>query len=186
MKKKLLTLVMFMMVAFYSFSQFELKFEPISLIFGQVPLSAEYVISKSVGIEGTVGYSFGKDKNFSTSSNSQGLVVNGLFKFYFNPEKGGDKFYAFPYIRNANRKFNFTNNNSNVEATYKAFGLGFGVGYKIVAESGLLFDIGLGVGKNFSGGYTYSDPTYTSTEDFFIPINVLGRISIGYRFGGGK
>lgn len=184
MKKKFSALVLLMMIATLSFSQFELKFEPISLLFGQIPVSAEYVVTEHIGIEATVGYSFGKDKNYSSSTSSSGLVICGLAKYYFKPDKGGDKFYVFPYVRNVNRTFNFTENNTEYKATYKAFGVGFGFGYKIVAESGLLFDIGLGAGRNFSGGYTYDDPTYSSSEDFFIPINFLGRVSVGYRFGG--
>jgi hypothetical protein len=186
MKKKLFVLGMFMMAAFYSFSQFELKIDPVSALFGNIPLAAEYIITENIGVEATVGYSFGKDKNFESSTSAQGLVVAGLVKYYFKPDDGGDRFYFFPYVRNANRKFTFTDDidQTEVEATYKAFGVGFGIGYKVVAESGLLFDFGFGVGKNFSGGYTYSDPDYTEEDDFFIPINLMGRISIGYRFGG--
>ena len=187
MKKKLLTLGLFMMIAFYSFSQFELKIDPINALFGQIPVSAEYVVAPHIGIEASVGYNFGKDKNYDTKTS--GLVVVGSFKYYFKPDKGGDKFYVFPYVRYVTRKFDITDLTSTsgtTTATYTAFGAGFGLGYKIVAESGLLFDIGLGVGKNFTGGYTYSDSQYTESGDFTIPINVVGRLSIGYRFGGGS
>jgi hypothetical protein len=188
MKKKLMSLGLFMMIAFYSFSQFELKIDPINAIFGQIPVSAEFVASKNIGIEATGAYNFAKDKNYNTKST--GLVTCGLIKFYFSPKNGGDRFYAFPYVRYVSRKFDFTNTTGigagTISATYKAFGAGFGIGYKIVAESGLLFDIGFGVGKNFSGKYTYNDPTYSEAGNFTIPINAIGRMSIGYRFGGSK
>jgi hypothetical protein len=186
MKKKLLTLAFFMMMAFYGFSQLELKVDPINALFGQIPVSLEYVITPNIGAEAWVGYSFGKDKNYDTKTS--GVVINGLFKYYFKPDDGGDKFYAFPYVRYVNRKFDFeeAGYTGTITSTYTAFGAGFGAGYKIVAESGLLFDFALGVGKNFKSEYTYSDPTYNTILDLNISINIIGRISVGYRFGGGK
>ncbi len=167
------------------FSQLELKLEPINLLFGQIPISIEYILTDNMGVEGTIGYSFQKDRNFENAETSTGLVINGLFKYYFNPDNGGDKFYVFPFVRNVNRSFTFTEDNVEYKSTYKAFGVGFGVGYKVVARAGLVFDFGLGVGKNFTSEYTY-EPAYTPTEEFTLPITGIFRASLGYRFGGVK
>lgn len=182
---KVLTLGVFMLAATFGFAQhFEVKVNPIGLIFGSIPVSAEYVINDNMGIEATLAYAYSKGDYFEGTSSASGLVTAGLFKYYFKPDDGGDGFYAFPYIRYASRKFVFNDGTTtgDVTATYKAFGAGFGLGYKWVATSGLLVDLGAGVGKNFSGDYTYDDPNYSTTDDLTIPINGIFRLSIGYRF----
>lgn len=185
MKMKVLAIGVFMLVAKLGFAQhFEIKTNPIGLLFNSIPLSAEYVINENIGVEATVAYSYSKGDYFEGTSKASGLVTAGLFKYYFKPDDGGDGFYAFPYIRYASRKFTFNDGTTtgDVTATYTAFGAGFGIGYKWVAQSGLLFDLGGGIGKNFSGDFTYDDPTYTQTDNITIPINGIFRISIGYRF----
>jgi len=185
MSKKILSLVVIMMVSTLGFSQVEVKINPISALFGQISVSAEYIVKENIGAEATLGYYFKADESFGETSKSSGIVTNFLFKYYFSPsEAGGDKFYVFPYARYAKRTwtFNDANTNSEIEGSITSIGVGFGAGYKIVAESGLLFDFGLGVGKNFGGTTTYSDSNYSEIEEITFPINVLGRISIGYRF----
>lgn len=184
MKKVILILTAVLVIPFLGKAQhLELKTNPIGAIFGQIPLSVEYVMNDNIGIEATMAYSYQKGDVFDGTSSASGFVVSGLFKYYFGPEDGGDKFYAFPYVRYANRKWTFDDGTtgSDVTATYTAFGVGFGAGYKWVAESGLLFDIGAGIGKNFGGEFTYDDPDYTGSAEPF-PINGIFRISIGYRF----
>ncbi|MCF6365170.1 MAG: DUF3575 domain-containing protein [Bacteroidales bacterium] len=175
MKKKLMILGAFMMLATMGFSQFEVKINPISALFGSIPISAEYIVSDNIGAEVAIGYRFG--------DNTSGLNSKVLFKYYFSPDKGGDKFYTAPY-------FNYTNyGGSTVDIfgtgsysyKYTAIGVGLALGYKWVADGGFLADIGFGAGKNFAGGFEYDDPTYTFDTDVF-PLNFLTRISIGYRF----
>lgn len=180
MKKKLLIIGVFMMLATYGFSQFEIKINPISALFGTIPISAEYVITDNIGAEAAIGYRF--------SDNTSGFNGKALFKYYFSPNMGGDKFYAAPY-------FNYTNYSGSDEETdattgttitsdykYTAIGVGFAIGYKWVSDGGFLLDIAGGAGKNFSGGFEYDDPNISLDTDVF-PINFLARLSIGYRFG---
>jgi hypothetical protein len=182
MKQKLFLLAMLIVFATNGFSQIEVKFNPIGALFGQIPLSTEYILNDNMGIEATLGYYYKKTGDFQDVSKSSGLVTSGLFKYYFSPDKGGDKFYAFPYVRYVTRSFTFNDATyGDIEASYSAFGVGFGLGYKWVADSGILLDFGFGAGKNFTSDYSYSDPNYSS--DVSIPgINFLGRISVGYRF----
>ena len=181
MKQKLSLLVLAIIFATNGFSQVEVKFNPIGALFGQIPVSVEYILNDNMGAEATFGYYYKKVGDFNDVTKSSGFVTNGLFKYYFNPEKGGDKFYGFPYVRYVTRSFTFTDNNEEINASYSAFGIGFGLGYKWVADSGILLDFGLGAGKNFSSDYSYSDPNYST--DVSVPsINFMGRISIGYRF----
>lgn len=185
MKKRLLILTTFMLFATYGFSQFEVKTNPLSAMFGTIPVSIEYVAAEKIGLEGTVGYYFKKDDTFSTDSKSSGITGKFLLKFYFSPNKGGDKFYGFPYFRYSSRSSTFydSSTSTDITATYKAIGAGLGLGYKWVSDGGFLLDFGLGVGKNFSGGFTYSEATYVPTITIPVfPINFVSRISIGYRF----
>lgn len=181
MRKKFILFAVALLFSVNSFSQIELKFNPIGALFGTIPVSAEYILNDNMGAELTVGYYFKKSNDFNDVSKSSGLVTNGLFKYYFNPEKGADKFYAFPYIRYVNRSVTFTDGTEEIKADYSSFGLGFGLGYKWVAESGILLDFGFGAGKNFTSTYTYSDPNYNANITI-TGINFLGRISLGYRF----
>jgi len=135
MKKKILTIVAFMLFVTYGFSQIEVKINPIGLLFGQIPLSAEYIINDNIGAEVTAGYYFNNFGDFTETTDSKGFVTNVLFKYYFKPEDGGDKFYVFPYFRYASRSWTFTDNNQEIKGTYTAIGGGFGAGYKIVAET---------------------------------------------------
>jgi len=185
MKKIVLTLGVILLTLSIGKAQkaFEAKINPIGLIFGNIPVSLEFVASDNIGIEATAAYSYSKGSFFEGTSKASGLVLAGLFKYYFKPDNGGDGFYAFPYVRYANRKFTFDDGTTtgDVTATWNAFGAGFGIGYKWVAESGLLLDIGGGLGKNFTGEFTYDDPNYSESVD--IPsINGMFRVSLGYRF----
>lgn len=165
----------FMMFATYGFSQFEVKVNPISALFGTIPLGLEYVIIDNIGAEVTVGYRFGEG--------TSGLNSKVLFKYYVSPNKGGDKFYIAPYFNYTNYGGTDTDILSSVDYTYKytAMGAGLALGYKWVTDMGLIIELGGGAGKNFSGGFEYEDPDNSFSTDVF-PINFLARVSIGYRF----
>lgn len=183
MKKKLIVLGAFMMIATFSFSQFEVKFNPIGALFGQIPVSAEYVLNDNMGVEASVGYYFKNDALYGTGSTSSRFVGILSYKYYFSPDQGGDKFYVFPYARYKSSKYTFDYDGEDITGSYTAVGVGFGIGYKWVSDGGILVDLGMGAGKNFSGGWDYSDPTYSTTLDIPVwPINFVSRISIGYRF----
>ena len=172
-----------MMVATHSFSQLEVKTNPISLMFNTIPLSIEYVIIDNVGIEVTAGYYFGMDSIFATDTNWSGLRSTLNFKFYFTPDKGGDGFYAFPYLRYVKRIGKYTEVGNNFTIEQNVIGAGFGIGYKWVSDIGILMDFGGGMGKNFSNIMTYSDPNYVESVDLnLIKVNFVARISVGYRF----
>lgn len=183
MKLKTKTTLLLLLISASVMAQIEIKTNPIGALFGNIPISAEFILNENVGLEATLGYYYKKDDTFSESSSVSGLVTTGQFKYYFNPKNGGDRFYAFPYIRYASRSFTFTDNTDEIKATYTAFGAGFGIGFKWVSDKGILLDMGLGIGKNFSGGYSYDEPGYDySGDDVLIPINGIARLSIGYRF----
>lgn len=181
MKKVTVLFSLVLLLSTAGFSQIELKFNPIGALFGQIPVSAEYIINPNIGAEATFGYYYRND-NIIANSESSRIVTSLLGKYYFNPVVGGDKFYVFPYLRYANNSYVIQTDGGEVTGQYTAFGVGFGTGYKWVANSNLVFDLGFGLGRNFSGGIEYSDPTYSAGTDLFFPINIIARLSLGYRF----
>jgi len=171
------------MTSVYGFSQLEVKTNPISILFNTVPLSIEYIITDNIGLEATAGYYFRNDDVFATGTSWSGLKTNLNFKFPFGPDKGGDRFYAFPYLRYVKRTGKYSENGSEYSIEQTVIGGGFGAGYKWVSDMGLLFDFGAGIGKNFSNELVYSDPNYVEAIDLnIININFVARISVGYRF----
>ena len=56
------------------------------------------------------------------------------------------------------------------------------MGYKWVADSGLVFEIGAGGGRTFSDKIEWLDEDGSELEDFSIRIDVIGKLAIGYRF----
>ncbi len=178
MKKKLMILSAFMMFATMGFSQFEVKTNPIGLLFGQIPIAVEYIINDNIGVEVEAGFNFGNST--LVDADYVGIVSIASFKYYFSPKMGADNIYAFPYFRFVNRSLSY--NDTDFTGNQTAIGAGFGLGYKWVSDKGILVDIGLGLGKNFSNEMTSNDPTFTDTDINFISLNGVGRLSIGYRF----
>jgi hypothetical protein len=58
MKKSLTVLAILLLSATYGFAQFENKVNPISALFGTIPVSAEFVIVDNLGVEESIGYRF--------------------------------------------------------------------------------------------------------------------------------
>lgn len=174
-----LLLSVFLLASPKAQAQFEIKTNPLGLIFGSIPLSAEYVLKPNIGLELTGSYT----KVSLGSIDWSGTKATFQFKYYFSPDKGGDKFYAFPYLRYVNRSGEDTYDNEPVTVTNNVFGGGFGLGYKWVAESGLLFDLGFGIGRNLTNTWEASSPDYQEAANLDFPgINFVGRASVGYRF----
>lgn len=190
MTKRYISVLAFLLVVAASVSaQVEVKLNPIGLLFGSVSGSAELLLGErgSIGIEGMGGYIFPMEGSLISEyiGQSTGFEVSALAKLYFNPERGGDGYYFFPYVQYSSLSLEFNEDPyGDVGVTYTAFGAGIGGGWKFVGEQGLLVDIGAGIGRNFTETYDIDNATYESQEetDFFLPFNFLARASIGYRF----
>lgn len=120
-------------------AQTELKISPIPLLFGVGAISIEQGISESFGLDGDI--ILGED--------FFGANLSG--KYYFNPERGIDKFHIGAFFG--------TIGDENTP------GIGFLAGTKLISRKNLLFEIGLGVGRNFDGGGLF-----------------YGKLHLGYRF----
>lgn len=140
MKKYLLLPLFLAVFAAGLKAQTEIKLNPIALLF--------------VGIGAGVEYGFNDD--FGVELNA--LIVEGggavwaAGKYYLNPRQGLDRFYVGAFLGGVTDS--------------DGPGLGFLIGTKTVSRNNkLLFEIGGGIGRSFSGG-----------------VLPYGRISLGYRF----
>jgi len=171
-------------------AQVDVTTNPINLLFGNVNLGADFKIKDNFSLEVNGGYSRGDYWGLVDSRET--VPVNLIGKYYFSPKHGADGFYVDAFTRFVNRNIQATyNGNSTNEPTTVNFsrtqvGLGFGLGFKVVAQKGFVFDIGTGIGRSL---YSH-DKINVSDKDYNVPelIRTMGyfKIGVGYRFGGNK
>lgn len=165
-------------------AQIELKINPIGLLFNSPDISGEYIVNEDIGVEFGIGLEYGNaalDLGQSDLKKS-GFSVFAAGKYYFSPDEGADKFYAGAYLRPRTRKYT-DNDNDGFDYGYKnsAFAVGVLVGYKWIGSRGILFELGVGLGRAFGNNITYNDNSNTFTTDGF-GVDGLGRLAVGYRF----
>lgn len=184
--KKLIVLAMFAFaISNTTVAQIELKINPIGLLFNSPDLSAEYIVNEDIGLEFGLGFEYGTQN--LTDLKKSGFNVFLAGKYYFSPDDGADKFYAGAYLRPRTRKFT-DDDNDGFDFGYKqsAFAAGILVGYKWVGARGILFELGFGAGRAFGDKITYNDSNNNSEEVDGFGVDILGRLAVGYRFGGGN
>ena len=186
MKKVFLT-VIFGLTMLWAQAQIEVKLNPIGTLFGSPDLSGEYIVNDNFGAELTLGLEMGTYGMITVDGDGydpkkSGFNVMASGKYYFSPDDGCDGMYAGLYLRD--KSFKVDDKNSDYSYGYKrnSFSGGMLVGYKWVADSGLVFEIGAGGGRTFSDKIEWLDEDGSELEDFSIRIDVIGKLAIGYRF----
>lgn len=173
MKKRLFaTIAAVLFVVGASFAQIEVKVNPIGLLFGGISASGEYILNDNMGVEASLRLASTTLVDVKTT----GFGAGASYKYYFSPDKGADKFYVYGYLDYVGGK---GTDSASATLTYSRVAAGFGAGYKWVADSGLLFDIGFGIGRNLSSNWTWSDGQTTSIN---FPLDLNGKLAIGWRF----
>ncbi len=109
--------------AYTANAQFELKSNPIALIFAAPSLSAEYGFTEDFGVE-AYGIIF---------PDGEGIAFVSA-KYYLNPKEGLDRFNIGGFLA----------------AGSLGIGAGFQLGQKVVAKKGLVFEFGIGLGRGFT------------------------------------
>ena len=135
--KKLFLLGFTFFVVFTSTAQVEVKASPIAFFSPRfsLPIGLEYVPSAHWGVT--------LDVNMAELYYA---YITG--RHYFNPKLGGDKFYVGVFTGVSRSIESFNVNSASV-------GAGFLAGYKWVSTKRVIFETGLGLGRNFdSGGLT--------------------------------
>ncbi|MFQ5445486.1 MAG: hypothetical protein ACE5FF_01020 [Saprospiraceae bacterium] len=123
---KLFTLSAFLFCSFAAKAQIELKTNPIALLFGVVPVSAEFVISDD----------WASEIDILGTSEGGWIYING--KHYFAPKHRADglNIGAFGGVFG--------------DGIDTSAGLGFFAGYKAVSKKKIVFEVALGLGRAFS------------------------------------
>ena len=182
MKKIFLSLIA--VLAFSTaWSQTDVKINPLGLLFGSPDISAEFGINESFGVEPFVGLNFGNIKVGDATFKSSGFRVGGLGKYYFGTVKGLDKFWAGLYLRGGSGSLTTTANGTTTVVDNARLAAGLAVGYKWVSSRNIIFELGFGVGRAFVDKSTVKSGN-TDPDSFSIPYDFLGRLQLGYRFGG--
>lgn len=172
-------------------AQIDATINPIGLLFGDFNVGADFVLSDNISVEASVGFGV---NTVGIEGISQykwtGIPITAVGKYYFNPDDGADGFYADVFIKFISRSYKWDVpeiDDFNYDYTTTRFGIGVGAGYKVVSNSGIVFEIGLGVGRALLDKTKYEDETLEEFDDFFtewIQIMFNGKLAIGYRFGG--
>lgn len=181
-------------IAFASFqtqvqAQVDATVGPLGLLFGKITVGADVMVSEQFSIEGNVGYVSRDDKGFSDQKYTS-VPVMAIGKYYFNPDKGADKFYASVFLRYVNRSYSASLDSlgtSNTAAfTQSRIGAGFGIGTKMVSRSNIVFDFGLQLGRVLVDNTEFKNPNDpanpTELPGLGFIFNV--KLGVGYRFGG--
>lgn len=177
----ILSLAFFALCSFDAKAQIDATINPIGLLWGNLSIAGDYVISDAISVEGAIG--FGSGDALSDTYKWRNIPVTVSGKYYFNPDDGADKFYTAAWLRYVGRKYEVEDQMSSfVDFTQTRLGLGISVGFKSVSRSGIVFDI------NFGAGRALVDETKLDSEgvagDVDWPdIMFSGKLGIGYRFG---
>lgn len=187
---------LFLCVSVFSFfnkaeAQIDVTVNPIGLLFGSFSGGADFAISENFSIEPVIGLTFGNDDLSEAEAKYFGLPITVFGKYYFNPNNGTDKFYASAFVRFVRRSYTVEEDDNSffeyVDYSNTRFGVGFGIGYKIVSSGGFVFDIGLGAGRAFVDNTKYEDGDGLQVDDLdLLNIMLAGKLAVGYRFGGGR
>lgn len=174
-----------------AYSQIDLKINPLGVLFSSPDLAAEYVINENFGVELSVGLEYGNvagtgllGDEFELSKSGYKIRLSG--RYYFRPVNGADRFYAGLYT---GPRSNTVTGNSDLlgyDPGYKrsAFTAGILVGYKWVADNGLIFELGVGGGRAFASKIELNDSENTTEVNGFGG-DFVGTLAVGYRLGGG-
>lgn len=163
-------------------AQVDVTLNPIGILFGDFNVGADFALSNNFSIEAQVGFGTGK----LGEADWRNIPVNVVGKYYLNPKRGADRFYVDAFLRFVSRNFAYADNSGFANYKSTRLGIGFGLGYKIVATKGFVFDIGLGFGRALATTNKYEDSSGNQVEANWGNGIFLGKLGVGYRFGGGK
>lgn len=165
--------------------QIDVTVNPLGLLFGDLNVGADFMLSENLSVEGTLGLNFGKSDFNSIEAKYSGIPVTVFGKYYFSPREGADRFYADAWLRFVNRSYKWEGANSAGLSDYSQtrVGIGFGIGFKTVSSKGIVFDIGLGAGRALLDKTSFKDSSGTQTEIDWPEVMFVGKLGVGYRFG---
>ena len=186
MKKLIFPILLTFVVAYKSTAQVDVQINPIGILFSSINVTAEFGVSDDFGIEGGLDYDFQNFDIDGSEYRNNAVGIRAIGKYYFGPEDGIDRWTIGGYTRFVTGTSSADDAQSGRdEVKNTKFALGFYTGYKWVSKKNIVFELGLGVGRNFVRKFEYDDGTEANTDDIpLLNVDLLGRLSLGYRFGG--
>jgi outer membrane protein W len=178
----ILALAVFSLSSYDANAQIDVTLNTLGILVSGTQVGVDLVISPDFSVEGSIGYNSNTDDDRSQKYTS--VPIQFLGKYYFNPDDGADKFYVGGFLRYVNRSYKAEGTSSFADLTQSRFGVGVGLGYKIVSRKNIVFDFGTTFGTVVSDNTKYEDSDGIQ-EEISIPGIIVGfKIGIGYRFGG--
>jgi hypothetical protein len=178
--KKLLTLPLALLFVISLNAQIDVKINPIGLLFANFDVSAEFGLSENFGLDIAPIIDFRTaDYGIDEYKYSRfGVVANP--RYYVSPKNDVDRFYVGAYAKFLTGKAKL---DDLVGWSNTRFAIGANLGYKVVADSGFVFDIGFGIGRAFVNNYE-AEELNDFSEDLLelFDIDFIGRLAVGWRF----
>ncbi|MDO8366799.1 MAG: DUF3575 domain-containing protein [Saprospiraceae bacterium] len=163
-------------------AQVDVTINPVGLLFGDLSVGADFTLTENFSLEAAVGFGTNKIDEIKGTN----IPVNVVGKYYFSPKNGADRFYVDAFLRYVNRQWKYDDNSNYADFTSNRFGVGFGLGYKVVSKGGFVFDIGFGAGRALIDNNTYEENDGIQQDVDWPELMLQGKLGIGYRFGGSK
>lgn len=170
--------VLFVLFSIPAFCQIDVTVNPLGLLFKNIGVSAEKPIKDNIGLEGTLNFNFNNYSVLDEDYKSTGYGIRAIGKYYFNPDKGIDKFNVGPYLRMGGNTVKYVSEN------VKNFRIALGVyaGYKWVSKNNVVFELGLGAGRALVNNYSSDDNSFNAADWPILNLDFTGKLAIGYRF----
>lgn len=187
MKKVILSALMMLVVgAGFAQKKFEAKINPLGALFGRPDVSGEYIVSDSFGVELGLGIAFGDYSGFSVNGSEtpkqSGFGAKVTAKYYFNPDEGADGWYGGIYLRQESLTVSFSQSYNSSDFKSSVFAGGVEFGKKWLFDSGILIELGAGVGRPFTESRKFTNSSSDYVGDIKIGIDFTGKFAVGYRF----
>lgn len=160
-------------------AQVDVKVDPFGIILNSPKVSAEYIFTNSLSMNGKIGTEYGR-RSENGDQYINGFSIEVGPRYYFRPQKIADRFYFQWSI-----KYGY--------ATYRPFdnqSLAFGynniqvstfisTGYKWIDNKRILVDIGFGIGRHIINDFKLSNGEAVDINNQLLELK--GNVFVGYR-----
>lgn len=186
MKKVIIVFAMLTCSLTNSQEKFEVKINPLAVIFGSPEVAGEYFFTDHLSAE--IAFSAGMGKYGAISTSDYNPVKSGFGtmlkgRYYFAPEEGNDRWFLGLYMRNKSFNVKDESNNQYGEFKRNLTAAGLIVGKKWVTANNISIEAGFGLGRTLSESNEWVDENdNTDFNNFEFGIDAIGRLSVGYRF----
>lgn len=164
-------------------AQIDAKLNAGSAIFGGLGLAADFALNEQSSFSAGLGYASTKADVILGSNESEykftRFRIIPEYRYYLSPDQGADNFFVGGYGKLSFVNASDSNDSNDDSTTIGALGILFG--NKWVSESGFVFELNGGVGRNTALGSGSND--VDTLFETVLGIDLRLGIIIGYRFG---